>query len=240
MLGTQALLEAAHGGRGALPPRLHLRGLRRPRRSTTDEIVHRGLALPAADAVQRVEGGRRPLRCAPYHETFGAADHDHELLEQLRAVPVPGEGHPGLHDQRARRHAAPAVRVHRRTSASGSTCSTTAPAIELVDHDGHAPARPTTSAAGVEASIEEIADLAARPTGKPRVAEDDRPRPARSRPPLPARLHEDPPRAGLGAADRAGTRAPGHGRVVPREPRLVGAAEGARTRLRDGLALISR
>ena len=61
-----------------------------------------------------------------YHETFGVPDHDLELLEQLRAVPVPGEGRPVLHDARARRPAAPAVRVDATTDASGSTCSTTA------------------------------------------------------------------------------------------------------------------
>ena len=41
-----------------------------------------------------------------------AADHDHELLEQLRAVPVPGEGDPALRHERAGRPAAAALRVH--------------------------------------------------------------------------------------------------------------------------------
>ena len=48
-----------------------------------------------------------------YHETFDLADHDHELLQQLRAVPVPGEGDPALHHPRAERRGAAALRVDR-------------------------------------------------------------------------------------------------------------------------------
>ena len=52
---------------------------------------------------------------------------------------------------------------------------------------------------GVERSIEEIADGVLAALGKPADAQDDRPRPARPRPPLPARLVQDRRRAGLGA-----------------------------------------
>ena len=62
-------------------------------------------------------------------------------------------------------------------------------AIELV-LERVARARRTTSARASSASIEEIADLVLELTGKPAVAEDDRPRPPRARPPLPARLGE--------------------------------------------------
>ncbi len=55
-------------------------------------------------------GGDHAVRA--YHETFGPADLDHELREQLRAVPVPGEGDPALRDARAdRRPRHPVVRV---------------------------------------------------------------------------------------------------------------------------------
>ena len=55
---------------------------------------------------------RRPTTsCAAYHETFGLPITHHELLQQLRPVPVPREGRPALHDARARRPAAAAVRV---------------------------------------------------------------------------------------------------------------------------------
>ena len=48
-------------GRRALPPRLDLRGLRRPA-ARQRRGLHRGVALPAAHAVQRVQGRRRPRR----------------------------------------------------------------------------------------------------------------------------------------------------------------------------------
>ncbi len=56
---------------------------------------------------------------------------------------------------------------------------------------------------GEERSIEEIADGVLAALGKPAVAQEDRPRPTRPRPPLPARRVEDPCRVGLGAARSA-------------------------------------
>ena len=107
--------SAARGGarprHRPLPPHLHVRGLRRPR-ARRPRLVHRRLALPSAHAVQRVEGVGRPLRPRVPRD-LRRPDHDLELLEQLRAVPVPGEGRPVLHDARARRQAAPVVRVDR-------------------------------------------------------------------------------------------------------------------------------
>ena len=95
--------------RRALPPRLDLRGVRRSR-ARHGRGVHRGVAVSAAHAVQRVEGGRRPRRPRVLRD-LRSSGHDHELLEQLRPVPVPREGHPALHDERARRRAAPDVRL---------------------------------------------------------------------------------------------------------------------------------
>ena len=69
------------------------------------------------------------------------------------------------------------------------------------------------------------------------VAEDDRARPARSRPALPARLLEAPSRARLGAGDRVRGRPARDGRVVRGEPRLVGAAPRAPPGRRNRLAL---
>ncbi len=86
---------------------------------------------------------------------------------------------------------------------------------------------------GEERSIEEIADAVLAALGKPGVAEDDRPRPSRPRPPLPARHVQDPGRARLGAARRLRTGTAGDRRVVRGEPCLVGTAAGARPRRRD-------
>ena len=68
-----------------------------------------------------------------------------------------------------------------------------------------------------------------------RVAEDDRPRPARPRPPLPARLVQAP-RARLERRDRLGGRPRRDGALVRRPPRLVGAAPRPRPGERSRLA----
>ena len=59
--GRRCCSRRARGRRRALPPHLDLRGLRRPA-ARLRRGVHRGVAVPAADAVQRVEGGGRPRR----------------------------------------------------------------------------------------------------------------------------------------------------------------------------------
>ena len=140
---ADAARRVARGGRRALPPRVDVRGVRRPG-ARLGRRLHRGLAVSAADAVQRVEGGRRSRRPRLLRDVRAPGD-DHELLEQLRRVPVPGEGDPALHDQRARRRAAAAVRVDGRTSASGSTSSTTARRSTSCCRTA-ARGRPTTSA----------------------------------------------------------------------------------------------
>ena len=63
-----------------------------------------------------------------YHETYGLPVRRHPLLEQLRAVPVPREGHPAVRHQPARRQARCRSTATASTSATGSTSTTTAPA----------------------------------------------------------------------------------------------------------------
>ena len=79
-------------------------------------------------------------------------------------------------------------------------------AIELVLERGR-PGETYNVGSGVEKSIEEIADAVLEHTGQAGVAEDDRPRPAGARPPLPARLVEAPRGARLARRDRLGGRA---------------------------------
>ena len=112
-------------------------------------------------------------------------------------------------------------------------------AIELVLEQGRE-GETYNVGSGVERSIEEIADLVLELTGKPeslKTIVPDRPGP---RPPLPARLHEAPARARLAAADLVRGRAARDGRVVRRQPRLVGAAEGAGAGARDDAVELSR
>src|SRR5204862_983510 len=58
----------------------------------------------------RVEGERRP-RCARLRGDVRTAGDDHELLQQLRPVPVPGKGDPAFRDERTGRSAATALRL---------------------------------------------------------------------------------------------------------------------------------
>ena len=89
---------------------------------------------------------------------------------------------------------------------------------------------------GVEASITEIADLVLEALEQARVLEDDRPGPARPRPSLPPRQHEDPRRARVGASGgvRSGGARDRH--LVRRAPGLVGATPRPCPRARGCLA----
>ena len=106
VLGVHVLLEAVRELR--VPRFLHI---------STDEVygsIARGAAARgrAAAAVQPVLGrqGRRRPAGAGVLAHARRAGRDHALVEQLRALPVPGEGRPAVRHQRARRPAAAAVR----------------------------------------------------------------------------------------------------------------------------------
>ena len=83
-------------------------------------------------------------RGLPPHPRHGRRHHP--LLEQLRAVPVPGEGHPAVRHEPHRRQERAAVRRRARTCATGCTSTTTAAASRSCSPAG-ARARSTTSAA---------------------------------------------------------------------------------------------
>ncbi len=107
------------------------------------------------------------------------AGRRHPLLEQLRPVPVPREGHPAVHHQPARRQAGAAVRRRSATCATGSTSRiTTSPPTSCCepgdarrdlqhrcgqrDHQR----RPHTSAAGADAAA------TSRSSGPSRIGSD--------------------------------------------------------------------
>ncbi len=114
--GTYTLLEAARAywlglagaapGRLPLPARLDGRGLRLARRR---RALRGGDALRSKLALFGEQGGVRSSRprLAPHLRLSGA---DLQLLEQLRAVSVPGEAHSADDPQRSRRQAAARLR----------------------------------------------------------------------------------------------------------------------------------
>ncbi len=104
--GTHILLQAAlDAGVAAVRARLHRRGLRLDpaRLLARDPPAGAELALLG---VQSLIGPARP-RLPPHPRPAGV---HHPLLEQLRAPPVPREGHPAVRHQPARRRHRPALR----------------------------------------------------------------------------------------------------------------------------------
>ncbi len=210
------------GRRGPLPPRLDLRGLRRPA-ARYRRGLPRGLALPAPDALQRVEGRGGP-RGACLRGDLRAPHHHHQLCQQLRPVPVPREADPALLRAGARRQGAHALRQH------GEPARVAARLRPLHGHrrrdrpgpgGGDVPRRQRRG--GVHHGG---GGPHPRRPGQAGVAQDDRPRPPRARPPLRARLLQAPRRAGLGAVGRVGAGAGRDRGVVRRQPGVVGAAAG--------------
>ena len=133
-----------------------------------------------------------------YVETFGTAGHHHQLLQQLRALPVPREGHPALHGQGARRPAPTALRL------DPEPTGVAARGRSLPGHRGGARstaswARPTTWAAGSRPASRRSPTPCWPPPAKPVVAQGDRARPPQPRPALPARLLQDPQGARAGS-----------------------------------------
>ena len=145
VLGTQTLLEAARR-----------KGVERFHHVSTCEVygdLATRLRRGRSPRSRRTARARRTTRRRPaadhavrsYFETFELPVDDHELLEQLRAVPVPGEGDPALHDQRAGRQAAAALRVDAE-QARVAARARPLPRDRARARARASPARPTTSA----------------------------------------------------------------------------------------------
>ena len=108
-LGTYVLLEAARERGRALRAGLDRRGLRLDRGG----LVHRDVAAAARPRPTARRRRARDLLVRRYFHTYGIETRDLPRLEQLRAVPVPGEADPADGAQRAaRRHAARLRRRH--------------------------------------------------------------------------------------------------------------------------------
>ena len=187
--GTQTMLEAARQRRGRrVPPHLHLRGLRRPgprhrRASFTEDCPYR----PRTPYNASKAGADHAVRA--YGETYGLPVTITNCSQQLRALPVPREGHPAVHHPGPRRPEPDPLRHAPRTAGSGCTCSTTARPSRPCS-SGARSARPTTWAAGWRPPSWRSPTWCWR-AGQARLAQGDRARPPRPRPPLPARLVQD-------------------------------------------------
>ena len=180
VIGTFTLLEAARGYWSGLEPAakdafrfLHV---------STDEVygslgrrgaVHRGNALRPELALFGVEGVVRPSGEGVAAD-LRAAGGRLQLLEQLRALSLPGEADPADDPQRARRRAAAGLRQAARMSATGSM-SRIMRARWTSSSSAAGSARPTTSAGATSAATSMSSAASARfstrsrrPTGRAR------------------------------------------------------------------------
>ena len=99
-------------------------GKRRPR-------LRRNPPLRTQQPVFGEQGRQRPSgACLPSH--LRAAGAHHQLLQQLRPLPLPGKAHPAGHPQRARRQAAARSTATASRSATGSTSTDHCSAIRRV------------------------------------------------------------------------------------------------------------
>ena len=137
-------------------------------------------------ALRRQQGrGRPPGLRLP--RDLRPADRHRPAEQQLRPVPVPGEVHPAVRDQRPRREDRSRSTGRGPTSATGSTSRTTA-GRSSSRPAGARRARPTTSARATRRRNIEVAGRICDLLGKPREPDQARPRPPRPRPPLRRRL----------------------------------------------------
>ena len=89
----------------ALPPGLHRRGLRPVAGGSAARTTRSRPAAPTPPPRRRASCSR-----ASYRDDLRAGRRDHPRRQHVRAVPAPGEAHPAVHHERARRPAAAALR----------------------------------------------------------------------------------------------------------------------------------
>ncbi len=112
---------------------------------STDEVYgsfDRGSWPETVSAAPRTRPMRPPRPPGPARPVLSphprAGRPGDPLLQQLRAPPLPREGHPAVHHQPAGRQGGPAVWRRAATSATGCTSTTTCQGIELVRTKGRA------------------------------------------------------------------------------------------------------
>ena len=153
--------------------------------------------VPAAHPLQRVQSGGRP-RGARIYRDLRTSGHDHQLLQQLRALSVPREGDPALHHTgRIDDEPLPlymSTQNKREWLHVDDHCS----AIELVLECGRI-GETYHVGSGEEATIEQIADAVLTTLGQAGEPEVDRGGPAGTRPQVPARQLQDRATSSVGS-----------------------------------------
>ena len=97
------------------------------------------------------------LLARAYFVTYGHERLEHPLLEQLRAVPVPGEGHPAVRHQPDRRRHGARCTATASTSATGCTSTTTAAASRWCVEKGE-PGESYNIGGGLELNNKELTE----------------------------------------------------------------------------------
>ncbi|CAA9387028.1 MAG: dTDP-glucose 4,6-dehydratase, partial [uncultured Pseudonocardia sp.] len=210
----------ARRGRGSVRARQHGRGVRLDR----DRLLAGDAPAGAELALLGVQGILGPAGAVLPPHARSAGLH-HALLQQLRAAPVPGEGHPAVRHQPARRRHRAALRRGRQRA---GLAVRRRPLPRPAGGPGEGCGRRGLQHRRRHRADQPGADRAPARGDRPGLVgggADRRPARRRARLPLLGRLVEDR-RPRLRAADvvRRGPRP--DRRVVPGAPGLVGTAEG--------------
>ena len=193
VVGTQTLLDAAQRA-GRRPRFVHV-STDEVYGSIDDGLLARDAPAGAELAVLGVEGRQRPdrPRLRP-HPRDGRRRHP--LLEQLRALPVPGEGHPAVRHQPARRQRRCRCTATAPTSATGCTSTTTAAASSSCWTGGRA-GEIYNIGGGTELTNRSSPSCCSRPAAPDWASVDQVDGPQGPRPALLGRHHQDLRRARL-------------------------------------------
>ena len=219
------------------------RGPPRRRRAVPAHLDRRGLRLDRGRLVHRDRPARRRARptrrrrpasdliALSYRDDLRPAGDRHPVVEQLRALPVPREGHPAVRHQPARRRKVPlygdGLNV-RDWCYVEDNCA----GVDLVLAQGHRSARSTTSAPATRSPTASSPTACWRCAGATRRSSSTSP--TGSATTGATRSHIDKVTAlGWEPARDLDEALGRHGRVVPRQPLVVGAA--ARQRQVAGL-----
>ena len=198
--------------------------------------VHRGVAVPAAHAVQRLEGRRPTTRCARTHETFGLPITITNCANNYGPYQFPEKVVP-LFTTRALDDQPLPLYASTREPARMDPRARPLPPRSSWSCNGAATARRTTSARASNAASRRSPTAVLDDAGQAGVAEDDRARPARA-----TTADTCSTRRRWHASSDGRRRSPSTGGSPRRSPgtrstATGGPAPGAPPRRRDGLAL---